>query len=100
MRASIGSPVLMISMIVQVNDCIHVSYSSASSHGAQQAAVDFDDLLHRLTGDPVARCCSRVCGNNDAALEAEGECGGSVGNLDGAIGVAVIVRHRAQPVLG
>jgi hypothetical protein len=73
------------------------TYSSATSHGSQQAVVDLNDLLDRLTGYPVSGRCSRIGGYNDAALEAEGERCGTVGDLDGAVGVGVVVRHCAQP---
>lgn len=76
-----------------------ITYGSTSSHGTQQTAVDLNDLLDCLTGDPVTGCCSRIGGDDDAALEAEGESGCSVSDLDGAIGVAVVVCHRAEPVL-
>lgn len=73
------------------------TYRSTSSHGSQQAAVDLNDLLDCLTGDPVARCGSRIRGDDDATLEAKGECCRSVRNLDRAVGVAVVVGHRPQP---
>jgi hypothetical protein len=73
------------------------TYSSATSHGAEQAVVDLNDLLDRLTRYPVSCRCSRVGCNDDAALEAEGKRCGTVGNLDGAVGVGVVVRHCAQP---
>jgi hypothetical protein len=95
MRASIGSPIA----------CQHASpspplsgtYSSATSHGSQQAVVDLNDLLDCLTRYPVSSRGSRVSGYNDAALEAEGEGRGAVGDLDGAVGVGVVVRHCAEP---
>jgi hypothetical protein len=73
------------------------TYSSATSHGSQQAVVNLNDLLDRLTCYPVSSRCSRVGGYDDAALEAEGKRCGTVGNLDGAVGVGVVVRHCAQP---
>jgi hypothetical protein len=75
-------------------ECTH---SSATGHGAQQTVVDLDDLLDRLTCYPVTGCGSRVGGDDDAALEAEGERRGAVGDLDGAVWVGVVVRHCAQP---
>jgi hypothetical protein len=73
------------------------TYSSATSHGSQQAVVDLNDLLDSLAGYPVSGRCSRIGGYNNAALEAESERCGAVGNLDGAVGVGVVVRHCAQP---
>jgi hypothetical protein len=73
------------------------TYSSATSHGSQQAAVDLNDLLDCLTSYPVSGGCSRIGGYDDAALEAEGEGCGTVGNLDRAVGVGVVVCHCAQP---
>lgn len=58
-----------------------------TSHGTKQAAVDLDDFLDRLRSDPVASCGSRIRGDDYAALEAEGEGGGSVGDLDGTLRV-------------
>ena len=99
MRASIGSPVLhqysgSFLSSCRGGDC---TYSSATSHGSQQAVVDLNDLLDRLTGYPVSSCCTRIGGYDDATLEAEGEGCGTVGNLDGAVGVGVVVRHCAEP---
>jgi hypothetical protein len=95
MRASIGSPIhVNLSFRFQSPTC---TYSSATSHGSQQAVVDLNDLLDRLTCYPISSCCSRVGGDDDAALEAEGKRCGAVGNLDGAVGVGVVVRHCAQP---
>lgn len=73
------------------------AYSSASGHGPQQAIVDLNDLLNRLTGYPVSGRRPRVCGYNDAAFEAEGEGRSAVGDLDGAVGVGVVVCHCAEP---
>jgi hypothetical protein len=73
------------------------TYSSTTGHGSQQAVVDLNDLLDRLTRYPVSGGCSRVGGYDDAALEAEGKGRGTVGNLDRAVGVGVVVRHCAQP---
>lgn len=75
------------------------AYSSATGHGSQQTAVDLDDLLHCLTCYPVAGRRSRVGCYDDAALEPEGEGCGTVGNLDGAVGVGVVVCHGAEPRL-
>ncbi len=62
-----------------------------AGHGAQEAAVDLDDLLDRLRGDPVALRGPRVCRHHDAALEAEGQRRRAVGDLDRAAGVRVVV---------
>lgn len=74
------------------------TYRCTTGHGTQQAAVDLNDLLHRLTGNPVSSCCSRICSDNDAALVAEGQGGGTVGDLDGTLRVGVVVGHGAQPL--
>jgi hypothetical protein len=101
LHAQVCEPVLAV--LTCVNFQSHppllavLSYGSATSHGAQQAVVDLNDLLDRLTRYPVSRCGSRVGGYDDAALEAEGKRRGSVGNLDGAVGVGVVVRHCAEP---
>ena len=82
LHAQVGEPVLAV--------------GGAAGHGAQQAAVDLDHLLHRLAGDPVAGRGARVGGHDDAALEAEGQRRGAVGELDGAVGVRVVVRMGAE----
>ncbi len=74
-----------------------MSYCSTTSHSPKQTAINLNHLLHRLTRDPVPGGRARVGGHYDAALEAEGEGGGAVGDLDGAGRVAVVVGHGAQP---
>jgi hypothetical protein len=74
-----------------------LAVGGAAGHGAQQARVDLDDLLDRLRGDPVAGRGARVRGYYDAALEAEGEGCGAVGDLDGALGVGAVVCCGAEP---
>ena len=69
----------------------------AARHRAQQAVVDLDHLLDRLRRDPVAGCRTRVGAHDDAALEAEGECGGTVSDLDRAVGVLVVICHGPEP---
>lgn len=69
----------------------------SSRHRAQQTRVDLNDLLDRLTGDPIPRRCSGVCGYDDTALEAECEGGCAVGDFDGARGVGVVVCHASEP---
>lgn len=69
----------------------------STSHRPQQAAVDLDDFLDSLRSDPVTRSSTRIRGDDDAAFEAEGEGGGAVGDLDGALRVGVVVGHGAQP---
>lgn len=52
MRASIDSPVITISNPpVKSPSCR--AYRSATSHRSQKTAIDLDDLLDRLTRDPV-----------------------------------------------
>ena len=99
LHAEVRKPVLTV-LLRSVPSRITLSrrtYSSATSHGSQQAVVDLNDLLDRLTCYPVSGSGSRVGGYDDAALEAEGKGCGAVGNLDGAVGVGVVVRHCAQP---
>lgn len=74
-----------------------LAVGSATGHGAQQAVVDLDDLLDCLTRYPVAGRGPRVGGDDDAALEAEGERCSAVGDLDGAVGVGVVVGHCTKP---
>src|ERR1700753_520085 len=66
-------------------------------HSSQQCAVNLNDLLDCLTSNPVSSCGSRVCANYNATLEAESKSGGSVGNLDGAVGIRMVVSHGAEP---
>ena len=68
-----------------------LAVGGATGEGAQQDAVDLNDLLDRLGGDPVSGRGSRVGGHNDAALEAEGEGRRAVGDLDGAVGVGAVI---------
>ena len=58
--------------------------------------VDLDDLLHRLACDPVALRGARVRSHDDTALEAECQRGGAVGELDGAVGVGVVISMGAE----
>ena len=55
-----------------------------TSHSAQQAVIDFDDLLNRLRGDPVTCRRTRVGCHDDATLKSECECRRAVGDLDRA----------------
>lgn len=73
------------------------TYSSTTSHGTQQAVVDLDDFLHRLTCDPVACCRSRIRGDDNTALETKSECSRPVCNLDRAVGIGVIVCRCSKP---
>jgi len=107
LHAQICEPVLAVLSNVNTHDSLSFflplwyivvyTYSSATSHGSQQAVVDLNDLLDRLTRYPVSGRSSRIRGYDDAAFEAEGEGCGAVGNLDGAVGVGVVVRHCAEP---
>lgn len=74
-----------------------LAVGGAAGHGAQQLAVDLDDLLDGLRGDPVARRGAGVGRHDDAALEAEGEGRGAVGDLDGALGVGAVVGCGSEP---
>jgi hypothetical protein len=49
-----------------------LAVGGTTGEGAEQDAVDLDDLLDGLGGDPVASGRTGVGGHNDAALEAEG----------------------------
>jgi hypothetical protein len=99
LHAQVCEPVLAVLAYVNIQPCLPLywvlSYSSATSHGPQQAVIDLNDLLDRLTRYPVSRRGSRVGSYDDAALEAEGERRGTVGDLDGAVGV--VVRHCTEP---
>lgn len=74
-----------------------LAVGSATGHGAQQVAVDLNHLLHRLTGDPVSRCGSRVRRNDNTALEPERKCRCAVRNLDGASWIGAVVGRGAEP---
>jgi hypothetical protein len=74
-----------------------LAVGGAAGHGAQEAVVDLDDFLDGLRGDPVAGRGAGVGGDDYAALEAEGEGCGAVGDLDGALGVGVVVCGGAEP---
>ena len=49
-----------------------LAVGGTTGEGAEQDAVDLDDLLDGLGGDPVAGGRTGVGGHDDAALEAEG----------------------------
>lgn len=74
-----------------------VTYSSSSGHGPQQAVVDFDNLLDSLTRDPVSSRSSRVRSNDYTTLEAECKRCRTVGDLDGAVGVRMVVSGGTEP---
>lgn len=74
-----------------------LTVGGTAGHGAQQLAVDLDHLLDCLGCDPVAGSGAGVCGDDDAALEAEGEGGSSVSDLDRALRVGAVVRYGAEP---
>ncbi|KAK3994987.1 hypothetical protein QBC44DRAFT_390739 [Cladorrhinum sp. PSN332] len=74
-----------------------LAVGSTAGHGAQQVRVDLDNLLDRLRGDPVAGRGARVGSDDDAALEAEGERGGAVGDLDRALRVRAVIGGCAEP---
>jgi hypothetical protein len=97
------------------------TYCCTTSHGSQKTRNrrtawlilstaqpgDRNDLLHRLTGNPVSGRSSGICADNlfrlsavldmgafdgnvatyNSTLESEGECCCSVGKFDGAVGV-------------
>ena len=86
-----------VSLMVSSGHGEKCAYSSATSHGAQQAVVDLDDLLHRLRGYPVACRGPGVCCHDYASLEAKRQRGGSMCDLDGAVWVRVVVGHCAEP---
>lgn len=77
-----------------------LAVGGATGHGAEKDRVDLDDLLDRLRRDPVAGRGSRIGGDDDAALEAEGERGCAVGDLDGAVGVGAVVGSSTEPLGG
>lgn len=71
---------------------------SATSKGSEQDAVDLDDLLDGLRGNPVTGRGTRVGSDDDAALESEGQGRCSVGNLDGAVRVGSIIGGSSEPL--
>ena len=73
------------------------THSSAPSHRTQQTAINLNNLLDRLTRNPIPRRRPRVRAHDDPALVPEGQRGGAVGDFDGAVGVRVVVGHGAQP---
>lgn len=74
-----------------------LAVGGATGHGAQEDAVDLNHLLDSLRGDPVAGRGSRVGSDDDAALEAERQGRGSVGDLDGAVGVGSVIGGSSEP---
>lgn len=74
-----------------------MTYGSTTGHGPQKAIINLDDLLNRLTRDPTPRRCSRVCRDNDAALEPKSQRRRSVRELDGTIRIGVVVCLRSEP---
>lgn len=52
-------------------DLMRMTYRSTASHGAQKAVVNFDDLLHSLTGNPISCRSPRICTYNNATLKSE-----------------------------
>lgn len=54
--------------------------------------LDFNNLFDRLRSDPISLRCPGVCSYDDPTLESEGEGGGAMGELDGTIGIRVIIR--------
>lgn len=64
-----------------------LAVGGTAGHGAQQDAVDLDDLLDRLRGNPVASRGAGVSSDDDATLETEGERCRAVSNLDGTVGI-------------
>ena len=74
-----------------------MTYSSTTSHCAQQAVINLNNLLDSLRSDPVSSRSSGIGGDNNASLESECECGGSVSDLNGAVWVGVVVGCCAKP---
>lgn len=74
-----------------------LAVGGTAGHGAQQNAVDLDNLLDRLRGDPVTGGGTGIGGDDNSALEAEGKRCRSVGDLDGAVGVGAVICCCAEP---
>ena len=95
MRANIDSPASLVrteAFVLCLSLCLS-TYSGATGHGSQQAIIDFDDLLDCLACYPIPSCRSWVRAYYYTALESEGESGGTMGNLDGTVGVRVVIGH-------
>jgi len=73
------------------------SYSSTSGHGPEQLRVNLNHFLDRLRSDPVSGRGTRISRHDDATLKTKRERRSTVSNLDGAVGVAAVVRHCAEP---
>lgn len=73
-----------------------MTHSGAPCHGSQQAAVDFYDLFHSLTGDPIPCSGPRVRGDNNAALEAECKRRRAVSEFDRTVRVCVVISKGAK----
>ena len=73
------------------------AYGSSTSHRPEQAVIDLNDLLHRLTRYPIASRRPTVCRDDDATLEpkAQGRC--TVGKLDGAVGIRGVIGLGPEP---
>ena len=61
----------------------------STGHGTEEVGVHFNDLLDGTRGNVTAHGRTRVDGDNDAAVEFEGESGGSLGELDVLAGIGV-----------
>lgn len=72
------------------------TYSSTTSHSPQQTAVDLDNFLHGLAGDPIARRSSGIRCHNDPSLKSESKSSGAMSNFNGAIWVAMVVGNGSK----
>lgn len=115
MRASIDSPESKLSVSIiqngfQVCEVLSIAtqgmwsfskkgktHSSSTSHRTQQAPIDLNDLLHRLTRNPVSGCSSGVRRNDDSTLESESQCRCTVSELNRAVRVCIVVGSCSQP---
>ena len=70
-----------------------MTYGGATSHGSQQAIVNLNHFLDRLTSDPVSRRRSRIRRHDNSALKAKGQRRGAMCQLDGTIRIGPIIRR-------
>ena len=92
MQANIGNPVSShISTQRRIQSPQVEAYCSTTSHRAEEAVVDLNNLLDCLTCNPVSSSCSRVCSNDNAPLKAKRQCRGTVGKFDGTVRVGMVI---------
>lgn len=90
------SPIRSLVPVTSVTIVFSETHCSTTGHGPQQATVDLDHLLDRLTSNPISCRSSRIRSHDYAPLESECECCSAVCKLDGTIWVGMIVCERTE----